>query len=355
MPPTEKIVITNVHVFDGVKLSGCRAVVIDGDKIGTDSTDAVEVNGKGGVLLPGLIDAHVHLTSLQDLHRLANAGITTAFDMASWPPSVINSLRNQHGLTDVRSAGTPLTCPGSRHSRLPGLPADALISDATHAVEFVKLRVAEGSDYIKVIADIPGPDQDTLDAAVAEAKKHGKLTVAHAAAYEPVRMAQKAKVDVLTHVPMDRALTEADAEMMVKERRICIPTLAMMEGMAKLNIPGRDYKHSEDSVKTMNKAGVPILAGTDANNAPGSPSPIPHGQSLHRELELLVNAGLSTVEALRCATEVNAMHFGLADRGVIKPGLRADLVLIADDPIKDISAIRGVQRVWCAGVEVKGT
>lgn len=248
-----------------------------------------------------------------------------------------------------------MTSPGSRHSRLIGLPVDALVSEAAGAFEFVTRRVAEGSDCIKIIADIPGPDQGSLDAAVAGAKKYGKLTVAHTAAYEPFRMAQKAKVDILTHVPMDRALTEADAELMVTEKQICIPTLVMMEGIGMLNIPGRDYKHSEESVRTMKNAGVPILAGTDANNVPGTPSPIPHGESLHRELELLVDAGLSTVEVLRCATEVNAKHFGLTDCGVIEPGRRADLVLIADDPIKNISATRGVQRVWCAGVEVNRT
>jgi imidazolonepropionase-like amidohydrolase len=66
---------------------------------------------------------------------------------------------------------------------------------------------------------------------------------------------------------------------------------------------------------------------------------------------LLIDAGLSSVEALRAATVLPAQYFGLHDRGVIKPGRRADLVLIDGDPIADIHATRLIRRVWCAGVE----
>lgn len=215
-----------------------------------------------------------------------------------------------------------LTCPGSKYLHLSGYPTDALIAEAAYAVDFVMLQTAEGSDSIKIIADVPGPgpDQATLSVAVAEAKKYGKLTVAPAVAYEPVSMARKSKVDVLTHVPMDQAFTKADVESMVRDKRICIPTVAMMEGIGGMKTPGKAYEHSEQSVRTMKQAGVPILAGTDANNAPGTPSPNFRGDILQRELELLVNAGLSTIASLRCATEVNAMHLGLTDRGFIEPG-----------------------------------
>ena len=96
---------------------------------------------------------------------------------------------------------------------------------------------------------------------------------------------------------------------------------------------------------------MPILAGTDANASPGIPFSPRHGESLHNELELLIEAGLSTSEALRAATVLPAQHFGLHDRGVIEPGRRADLVLIDGDPIADIRATRQIRRVWCAGVE----
>ena len=73
-------------MFDGTALSPPTVVVIEGDSIGTDPAGAVEVDGNRGSLLPGLIDAQVHLTKLEDLRRLAKTGITTAMDIACWPP-----------------------------------------------------------------------------------------------------------------------------------------------------------------------------------------------------------------------------------------------------------------------------
>jgi imidazolonepropionase-like amidohydrolase len=107
------------------------------------------------------------------------------------------------------------------------------------------------------------------------------------------------------------------------------------------------------SVTVMYRAGVPILAGTDANAEAGGPAMISHGSSLHHELELLVEAGLTNVDALRAATSRPARYFGLPDRGVIEPGRRADLVLVDRDPLRDITATRSIRHVWCGGAEVK--
>jgi imidazolonepropionase-like amidohydrolase len=101
----------------------------------------------------------------------------------------------------------------------------------------------------------------------------------------------------------------------------------------------------------LHAAGVPILAGTDANATPGVPYQPAFGASLHDELALLVDAGLTTAAALRAATCLPAKHFGLSDRGAVEPGLRADLVLVDGDPLADISATRAVRRVWLAGIE----
>jgi len=260
------------------------------------------------------------------------------------------------GLTDIRSAGTPAVAPGSLHSRIPVTGQRGLIAGPDQAERFVADRIDEGSDYIKIIVGNPGPshDQATLDALTAAAREHSKLTVAHASSYEAVELAQRARVNVLTHVPLDKALDETAAATAVADGRILIPTLAMMEGVvAQSAPPGADYAAARESVAVMYRAGVPILAGTDANAAPGVPAAISHGSSLHHELELLVGAGLTTVDALRAATSRPARYFGLADRGVIEPGRRADLVLIDGDPLQDITATRSIRRVWCGGAEVK--
>ncbi len=123
----------------------------------------------------------------------------------------------------------------------------------------------------------------------------------------------------------------------------------MMEGVARnLPVPGLDYRHARDSVAALHRAGVPIMLGTDANQAPGVPANVPYGESAHRELELLVQAGLTPAEALRAATAVTADRFGLPDRGRIAPGLRADLLLVDGDPMADITATRVIRAVRLA-------
>ncbi|MEV6806619.1 amidohydrolase family protein [Streptomyces sp. NPDC051132] len=76
-----------------------------------------------------------------------------------------------------------------------------------------------------------------------------------------------------------------------------------------------------------------------------------HGASLQHELELLVDAGLTPAEALRSATALTARYFGLEDRGSVRPGLRADLLLVDADPLADIRGTRAIHRIWCAGTE----
>jgi imidazolonepropionase-like amidohydrolase len=243
-----------------------------------------------------------------------------------------------------------------------------VVDGPTGAARFVTDRIAEGADYIKLIVDTPGPDQEILDALVAASHRHGKLTVAHAVSTAALDMALRAGVDMITHVPLDRALTASTAARIFAQKCVMIPTLTMMKGIVDRvaaaaasqpeGVPaaGPSYESARDSVAELHRAGVPILAGTDANAGPGIPFSPRHGESLHDELELLIEAGLSTVEALRAATVLPAQHFGLHDRGVIEPGRRADLVLIDGDPIANIRATRQIRRVWCAGVEhVVGT
>ncbi|WP_367221347.1 amidohydrolase family protein [Streptomyces sp. 16-176A] len=110
------------------------------------------------------------------------------------------------------------------------------------------------------------------------------------------------------------------------------------------------YRSVVQSVAALHDAGVPILAGTDADAQPGALFQVEHGVGIHHELELLVEAGLTPVEALRSATVPPARHFGLDDRGAVEPGLRADLLLIDGNPLVDIRATRAVRQVRCAGV-----
>lgn len=349
--------LINVCVFDGRQISQPRNVVIDGDKIGTDATNATTIDCEGGILLPGLIDCHVHCRRVENLSQFCRWGISTALDMGSWPHDLRGYIRQEafdRHLTEIWTAGIPATTPGSWHSRIPGLPEEALLANSEQAVNFVANGVADDSCYIKVIADIPGPSQELLNALAEATHKQGKRIVAHATTSATYAMAQEANIDILTHVPLDAPLDSSAVSKLAADNRVVIPTLRMMQGLANAGQKhGRDYSysHSHDTVSALHSANVTIFAGTDANSGPESP--VPHGEGIHTELELLVNAGLSTVEALRAATVEPAKYFGMTDRGAIDPGRRADLVLLAEDPIKDIRATRSIKRVWCRGVEFR--
>ena len=101
-------------------------------------------------------------------------------------------------------------------------------------------------------------------------------------------------------------------------------------------------------------AAVDILAGTDASAPASGLGRLAHGASLHDELQQLVRAGLTPVEAQRAATSTPARRFDLRDRGRISPGLRADLVLVAGDPTTNIADTLTIKKVWKRGSEVSG-
>ena len=358
-------------------------MVINHGVISQDAGDAEVVDGQGGLLLPGFIDAHIHLNGERELRMMSQHGVTTGLDMATWPPSKIDALRHftKEGLTDFRTPGVPATSPGSLHSIMLPIPEEALLRGPQDAAGYVESRIKEGVDYIKMVVDVPGPDLATLKAIVIEAHKHEKLVIAHASAYHTFNMAQDAGADVVTHAPRDKVLDKEACLRMTRESRVSVPTLVMMEAVTKpmgwvpilrmflrprilfaiinakrksgADAGKQSYENARDSVTALHRAGVPILAGTDCHEEPTSPFSVKHGDSLHRELELLVEAGLSTVEALQAATSLPAKYFGLTDRGTIEVGKRADLVLLSENPIADIKATRSIRKVWCAGIEVE--
>jgi imidazolonepropionase-like amidohydrolase len=336
----ESIALTNVRIFDGKRIKAPSTIVISDGLIAPtlESTNAsTTIDGEGGVLIPGLIDAHVHVHDLEDLACLAKHGITTALDMGTksleFFPS--GSLRSTPVVADIRSPGLPATSADSRHGKSPHFPKHALVSGVEDTARSVSERIAEGADYIKIMVDTPGPDQATLNALVAAARKHGKLSIAHATSSQSIAMAQEAGMDVITHAPLDLALDSKAVAAMKSGGRLSVPTLIKMQGTANHSPSDNDYAAARASVAALHEAAVPILAGSDANKRSQGAAKVAYGDGLHRELELLVDAGMSSVEALRAATSEAARAFGLGDRGTIEVGMRADLVLLSGDPVED--------------------
>ncbi|MFD5825957.1 amidohydrolase family protein [Lentzea sp. NPDC060358] len=347
--------IDGVRVFTGDGLGEPRRVHLRGAEICAEETPDVVVDGTGKVLLPGLIDAHVHISrGREDLRDLAAWGVTTGLDMASWPASFVAEMRRQTGVAQMFSATTPAVGAGGGHAGMPGFPAEGIVTTPQEGRAFVARRVAEGADYVKIITEAAPPegmDQATAGAIVAAAHERGLLVVAHSVTTGAFHVAVEAGADVSTHAPLDAVLDDGTARRMRDLGVVSVPTLTMMRGVAGLR--GLAYEHARDTVTKLHAAGVRILAGTDANSAPGGPFAPEHGASLHDELALLVEAGLTPAEALHGATALAARTFGLTDRGVVEPGKRADLLLVDGDPTADITATRAVAGVWVAGERVR--
>jgi imidazolonepropionase-like amidohydrolase len=386
------IAITNVRIFDGTKVIPSGTVVIQGRTIAAVGpkakvpAGAQVIDGAGMTLLPAFIDSHTHAWG-EALTRAAVFGVTTELDMFS-DPKVSKTLREEQaktgapGRADLFSAGYLATPPGG-HGTEYGMPVPTL-TKPEEAQAWVDARIAEGSDYIKIVSEdaklygreIPTLDQATIKALVKAAHRRGKLAVVHISTLQAAKEAFEAGADGLAHIFTDVPADQKFLDLAVQHNAFVIPTLTVVEsttGVASgrslpddprlapyLNLEEvqnlrRGFpKHGEpkfqnalDAVLKLSDLGVPILAGTDAPN-PGTT----HGASIHRELELLVAANLSPAQALAAATSVPARIFGLKDRGRIEPKLRADLVLVKGDPTTDVTATRDLQRVWKAGQEI---
>jgi imidazolonepropionase-like amidohydrolase len=367
--------ITDVRVFDGERLREAATVVLeDGTISARTSADVADdvVDGAGGTLLPGLIDTHVHVDKVSQLEASASWGITTLLDMGNKDLANLATLKNRQGLPTLKSAGNPASAPGSVFVRKMGFAVSTTVTGPRDAARFVAERVAEGSDYIKILVEdpkIPGTKalgEQTVAALVAAAHEAGLITVAHVVSADTMTTAVRAGADIVTHTALTSDLGP-DLRKLLTKQRVIIPTLTMMEGVVHA-IGGKfvmrvlapfvpavrlNYRHAKSTVTTFRDAGAVILAGTDSNDDLTAPCQVAHGESLHEELARLVDAGLAPAEALRGATALAAAVFGLTDRGVIAPGRRADLVLVDGDPTADISATRNIRSVWIGGRRVK--
>ena len=359
IPPaaaTDAFAIANVRVFDGHSLSEPTTVVIENGVISDAKSAARVVDARGGTLLPGLIDAHMHFEGEESLRNSARWGVTTVMEMGTRDLDGVRALRGQPGLPTVLNSGNSVAPRGGTHAAM----GCAVVSDEREARAYIVGRVAEKVDYIKVIADSPaGGETASMDEAllaemVAAAHTFGLKVVAHVTLDSSIAMCARTGVDVVTHLPLGRPVDVALAAALAREGTAAIPTLSMMACFAKripANSPGgMGYDNAAASMAALHRAGVRLIAGTDANT---TVCPVPHGESLHGELALMVGAGMTPLEALRAATIVPAEYFGLRDRGAISPGLRADLLLIDGDPTADISATRNIRGVWIGGEQVR--
>jgi imidazolonepropionase-like amidohydrolase len=352
-------------------------------------SDAAIVDGRGKTLMPGLIDSHTHAQPPALEHAIL-FGVTTELDMFSYPEWMDGQRIDAAGrndVADIRSASVGATVLSGHPSMMIGIvfaEQFPTVASPADAPAFVAARVAEGADYIKLIIEdgaalghkLPTLDQATTSALVSAAHTLGKMAVAHATSVDGFRQAVGAGVDGIVHIFVDRPPTDEIVDAVKGLGAFVTPTLSTMgsltgeltgESLAhdervrdlvspdwhrnlcccwQLGSPGK-LKHALEATLALHRAGVPILAGTDA--AAIGVFGTAHGVSLHGELKLLVRAGLTPLEALRAATSIPARHFGLVDRGRIAPGLQADLLLVDGDPTANIGDTLSISGVWRRG------
>jgi imidazolonepropionase-like amidohydrolase len=398
----------NVISMASTTIVNNATVVIIGNHIesinGTVPKGAFVINGKGKWLLPGLIDMHVHIPTdigpmgkklptqgatffmdLQDYMTLNNAnGVTTVFELSARAEHF--GQRNEIGkgnVTGPRMALAAMIDGGEGQGRRVNTAADGR--------QAVKSAKAEGYEFIKVYANL---DMATFAAIIDEANKQGLQTIGHIPDAFKGKLKDAfvsgfgmvAHAEELTNYAID--YTEQEANEMAKLLKdngtwLC-PTLTTMERIVSqvksLNelqsLPTLQYVHpllqskwltankynkmsSPENiahfekyvqfnlllVKACKRAGVPIVAGTDAGT-----SSVVAGFALHDELALLVKAGLTNEEAVRAATIQSAKWLGIDKLiGTIEANKLADLILLDENPLDNIENTKKIAGVFING------
>ena len=325
MNQQEKLVL-NYPLFDGEKVMESASVIVENSTIiavnKTVSTD------RDCLLMPGLIDAHTHLGTKEQIRTMLQNGVGAACDVAAPDPLI----KSADLFTIISSAGMTM---GTLSGK-----------------SYVNNAIKNGAKYIKVLLMEPNLMlKGVLKDICNTAHKNGLKAAVHATSVKSVKMAVDCGADILLHVPMKETFPEELADTIAQKGIVVVPTLIMMEAFAASGRNGYrpdHYFNAEEAVKLLHKRGVTILAGTDAN--PGSYAPaVAYGTSVHREMELLAKAGLTPVEVLARATGKTAEVFGITDIGTIKTGRRAVLMLVKGRPDKEITDTINIKQIWIDG------
>jgi imidazolonepropionase-like amidohydrolase len=380
----------------------------------TKPAGATVIDCTGKTVIPGLISAHSHLGVLQDnavpsataynlpnvtaaLTQFERYGVTTILSLGL-NRDLVYDLRAQQregalGGATILTAGRGIGVPG-------GAPPLAVAEDQVYrpatpeeARKDVDTFAAHHTDIVKIWVDplhgkAPEMQPSIYEAVIDQAHKDRLHVAAHEYALHDARQLVDDGIDVLAHSVRDKPVDAAFIQDMLQHHTWYIPTLALDEAfyiyatdpsimqsqffrqaagpqlLAKLEAPGyaskiladKDTKqHQQDhamalqNLKALYDAGVPIANGTDSGAVPGR---IP-GFSEHRELEDLVSAGLTPLQAIADATGSTGKFIHTLDPtvniGLISPGFSADMLILAADPLTDIRNTRKIDTVYHHG------
>ncbi len=375
----QDLVITNARVVDVTNgtVSEPTTVVVEGGRITVIAAAAAEVPESattvdlmGRYLAPGLLDAHVHVSSAADARRALLQGVTTMRSMGT-------SHYVDVGMRELQAAGhleVPQYLAAGYHVRPPAAEAffqdhpelghlygqDVRGEEAVRAM--TRAIVSRGVDFVKTNATERAglPDTDPrkqfyweaeLRAIVAEAGAAGVPVAAHAHGDTGARAAVEAGVRSIEH---GTYISPETLAIMVEMGTYLVPTIAIVSD---LTIPGGDYdnavlnirgRHMLPRVREMarnaHEMGVKIVAATDTGYGPESTTTLAH------ELIEFAGIGMTPLVALRAATTTAAELFGFDGQvGAIAPGLEADLIVLERNLLDDIAVVQDVLMVVSDG------
>jgi imidazolonepropionase-like amidohydrolase len=349
-----------------------------------------ELNFEGKTLLPGLIDAHIHLTgettadayrrflipppqvrvlrAAVDAARVLAAGFTTVRDIGMPGPGLALKAAVSEGLVDgprIFSAIAAIGQTGGHADWHPfpyewtreGIfPRGTMVDGVDACLKAVRLMVREGADFIKLVLESggvtntpqdlrPSPEfsDAELHALIDESHQRGVRVAAHAKSAWVIRRAVEFGVDTIEHGDLDATDTDV-FDLMAAKGVILVPTLSLYY---MVSTGGGEWGVWEDGrraaaaflprrqamVRAAVARGVKVAVGTDFFVS------AVHGKNA-KELELLVGAGLTPMQAIEAATRVGAETLGLErEFGTLELGKMADILVVDGDPLQDVSVL----------------
>jgi imidazolonepropionase-like amidohydrolase len=379
-PPTARpIVIHADRIIDGRgKVITGGSVTVEGDKISrvdASATGAATYDLKDLTLLPGLIDAHSHLSwyfNRQGRYHTRGDGDTPVESMLSMAGNAYATL--MAGFTTIQSPGSPEDkdlrewvavgqVPGPRVlTSLNAINSPRLTPDSMRAI--VRARKAEGADVIKIFASASIRDggaqtlsDEQLQAICGEAKAQGMRTMVHAHSSESIKASVLAGCDQIEHgvFANDEVLKLMADRGVYFDPQVCLVFRNYLDNRAKYdgigNYNDAGFAAMEKAIplatamftRAIHTPGLKVIFGTDA--VAGA-----HGRNAE-ELVCRVQAGKqSPLDAITSATSLGAQALRMGNQiGSIAPGLQADLIAVQGDPTKDITALRRVMFVMKGG------
>lgn len=381
-----------LHI-EGTRIKAVHDGILTPEELGLAPENTGTIDLLDRFVMPGLIDAHVHLTlspereanqfettgeemlieGIVNAGRTLRAGFTTVRDLGarpySWPVIVLRDAIAEGRIDGPRVlvAGGSISATGGHADILgrPGKIASRLdtpgVCDGVPACrKAVRGQFRQGVDLIKINATGGGGERnggkddppaflgDELRALVETARSLRLKVAAHAHGTAGINAALEAGADSIEHGSF---LDEASMALFLNRGAFLVPTLSVQDVIASefedaqgpMRSRMQDFlRHHPANVGRAYRSGVRIALGTDAGV-------VPHGQNA-RELEWLVKVGMTNADAIRAATAEAAELLGLADdAGSLEPGRLADLIAVRGDPLADIGALREVAFVMKAG------